>query len=322
MANFHKEIFTLTQKLKYKLICIMAFRGSGKSTIMNLSYVLWSILGKPQKKFIIIVSKRKHQARAHFENIKRELETNELLKNDMGPFKAESDDQGSNFIEIKKFNAKIMMISARQGIRGLRYGINRPDLIVLDDIEDNLSMENNREQRQIYEWFMSEVIPSGDANTTIIVLGNRLKGESLLTKLEKEIKAGNISGIFHTYPIVNDRGQILWLGKFPNKEIIKNLYDKTSDMESWMQEYALISKYELLIETQKLNRFLFDTESKKMGGKTETMTIPKQKNIINRFGFDIKYLKLEDGDNGSKTLFRQYLKILEIINKDNNSLRY
>lgn len=64
----------------------MSFRGSAKSTIMTVSYPIWAIIGKLQKKFIVILSQTQYQARLHLANIKAELESNELLKQDLGPF--------------------------------------------------------------------------------------------------------------------------------------------------------------------------------------------------------------------------------------------
>src|SRR3989338_4456197 len=73
IAALHKDMFELSQDTKRRLIAIMAFRGSGKSTILTLSYVLWAILGQQQKKCVIIISKTQQQAKTHFFNIQREL---------------------------------------------------------------------------------------------------------------------------------------------------------------------------------------------------------------------------------------------------------
>src|SRR3989344_1573960 len=92
LAPFQEEMMALAEDDKIKLMVIMAFRGSGKSTILNLAYALWAILGKQQKKFIVILSNTQAQARNHFANIKQELESNELLAHDLGPFRV---DEGS-----------------------------------------------------------------------------------------------------------------------------------------------------------------------------------------------------------------------------------
>jgi hypothetical protein len=84
-ASFQKELYAITEDENTKHAVIVAFRGSGKSTIVTLSYPMWAILGKQQKKFIVILSQTQPQARMHLTNIKREFESNELLRKDFGP---------------------------------------------------------------------------------------------------------------------------------------------------------------------------------------------------------------------------------------------
>src|SRR5680860_1896433 len=43
LAEFHEEIINIIQKNKDQLVCITAFRGSGKSTIITTASTLWSI---------------------------------------------------------------------------------------------------------------------------------------------------------------------------------------------------------------------------------------------------------------------------------------
>ncbi len=50
LAPFHMEMFKVIEDSRYDFVVMMAFRGSGKSTIMNMAHVLWSVLGKPGKK--------------------------------------------------------------------------------------------------------------------------------------------------------------------------------------------------------------------------------------------------------------------------------
>lgn len=86
-AQFHNEMFSITEDINLKMAVLVAFRGSSKSTIMSLSYPIWAITGCQQKKFVLIVSQTQSQARLHLSNIKRELETNELLKMILVPFR-------------------------------------------------------------------------------------------------------------------------------------------------------------------------------------------------------------------------------------------
>ena len=238
-ALFQREMFSLTEEQEIKFSVVMAFRGSGKSTIMNLSYALWSILGIQKKKFVLIVSKTQSQSKTHFLNIRRELEGNELLSKDLGPFDVDENTWGMNSIVLRQLNAKITAVSHEQSIRGLRHGTYRPDLIICDDIEDSNSVLLKENRDATYQWLMSEVIPAGDDRTKIIVLGNLLHEDSLLMRLRKDILEKRIDGSFRAYPLLDNNDQILWPGKYPTMVEIKKLKRSNPDIEIWEKEYLL-----------------------------------------------------------------------------------
>lgn len=236
VAPFQKKLFAITEDPSNKLAVIVSFRSSAKSTIMTMSYVLWSILGSQNKKFIVIISQTQDQARQHFKNLKRELEENKLLRNDLGPFK--EDDWNSNTLVLTRYNARITAASSESAIRGLRHGEHRPDLIICDDVEDVNSIRTPEAREKTYNWFNSEVIPLGDLGTRTIVVGNLLHEDSLIKRLEREIKTGRRDGIYREYPIITEKGKILWPGKYPNMEAIK-VQERSVDKFTWFREYML-----------------------------------------------------------------------------------
>jgi len=239
MAPMHHEIFRITEDQSMPLSVITAFRGSGKSTIMTLSYVLWSILGSPQKKFVVIISQTQEQARQHFANLKKELETNELLREDLGPFRQE-DSWNSCSLILPKYNAKIIAVSREQSFRGVKHGQYRPDLVVADDIDDLASVKSEESRNNTYKWFTSEVLPLGDKNTKKIIIGNLLHEDSLVMRLTSEIEEGTRSGIFRKYPLLGDGDEIAWPGKYPDMEAIEAERKSIGDKFAWLREYLLI----------------------------------------------------------------------------------
>src|SRR5690606_7657330 len=114
-------------------IVITAFRGSAKSTIATMSFPLWAIMGRLQKRYVVIISQTQQQAKSHLQNIKRELENNIILRRDFGAVEEQSDEWGAYSLFLKKYNARIVALSSEQSIRGTRHGAYRPDLIVCDD---------------------------------------------------------------------------------------------------------------------------------------------------------------------------------------------
>ncbi len=164
-ADFQKKMFEITEGKKNELSVIVAFRNSAKSTIMTLSFPIWAILGKYQKKCVVILCQTRHQARQHMANIKRELENNILLRSDLGPIKQNEDEWNAGSIVVPKYDARITALSCEQGIRGLRHGEHRPDLIICDDIEDLDSVRTKESRDKTDEWFKGEVVPLGESNT-------------------------------------------------------------------------------------------------------------------------------------------------------------
>ncbi|NTU66883.1 MAG: phage terminase large subunit [Candidatus Moranbacteria bacterium] len=232
-------MFRITESNSVKGAVVVAFRGSSKSTIMTLSYPLWAIMGKQQKKFVVIFTQTQQQARLIMANLRKELETNELLKKEMGPFSDQSGEWSAFSIVLPKFNARIMVASADQSIRGMRHGAYRPDLIVCDDVEDLGSVKTREARDRTFRWFVSEVIPAGDRDTKIVVIGNLLHEDSLLMRLKENIEKRKWDGIYKAFPIVDYEGRILWPGKFKSMEDIERLKLSVPNENAWQREYML-----------------------------------------------------------------------------------
>ncbi len=237
-ALFQNEIYELTENEDAGNLFIVAFRGCGKSTIITTSYPLWAILGRQQKKFVLILCQTQSQAKLHMMNLRRQLENNSLLKNDLGPFKEESDEWGSSSLVFLNMNVRITVASSEQSIRGLRHNEHRPDLIICDDVEDLASTKTREGRNKTYQWLTGEVIPAGDRNTRLVVVGNLLHEDSLLMRLKESVEKKNIDGVFKEYPLIKN-GEILWPGKYPSMEDVDTEMRKAGNEWAWQREYLL-----------------------------------------------------------------------------------
>jgi intein/homing endonuclease len=95
----------------------------------------------------------------------------------------------------------------------MKYGEYRPDLIILDDVED-VSDERGTVDR-IHEWFNNEIVPLGNSGTKIVVLGNLIchfwddpwmSEQSFILQLRKKILNESVPGIFRAYPLTDIGG--------------------------------------------------------------------------------------------------------------------
>ena len=260
-APFQKEMFNLLEDEAHQTLVFVAFRGSGKSTIVTMAYVLWSILGVQQMKFIVICSQTEQKARQHLVNIKNELLLNALLKMDLGPFEEEKNSLGNaTALIIKKLNVKIMISSIEQSIRGMRHGEHRPDLIILDDIEDIDSVKTREGRNKAFDWLTGEVIPAGSEKTRIIAIGNLLHEDSVLKRLQRKIEGNeftHLKSVYREYPIVNENNIPLWPAKYPTPESIETERQKTMSEVAWYREYMLkiVSTAEQIIHPEWINYY-------------------------------------------------------------------
>jgi len=238
-ANFQKEMFALTEDESIKLLVVMAFRNSAKSTIMTFSYPIWAILGKQQKKFVLIVCQTQTQARQHMYNLKVELECNKFVKKDLGPFE-ESDGEWRAFsLVLPKYNARITAASLDQKIRGAINKQYRPDLIICDDLEDLSSVKNRENRDKVEQWFTGSLIPIGSEKTKIVLIGTLLHEDSFLMRIKQKIEEEKMKGVFKKYPLINDKGESIWPGRFKTKEDIETFKQTIGDETAWQREYLL-----------------------------------------------------------------------------------
>jgi predicted phage terminase large subunit-like protein len=239
IAEFQEEFLELAESEENKILVIEAFRGSAKSTIFTQSYPLWAIMGKQQKKFILIITRTQTQAKVSLANIRRDIEGNELLRADLGPFRQEQGEWNTTSLVIEKYDAKIMAVSIETSVRGLIFGHNRPQVIIADDLEDIDSVKSIENRDKVFSIFLSDIMPMGEKNTKIIVVGTRLHEDCLLMRLKKSIDAGTFNAIFRSYPILDVNGKIAWPERFKSMTDIEELKKTIPDPIVWNREFML-----------------------------------------------------------------------------------
>lgn len=256
-APFHYEMFSICEDQNLRLAVVSGFRESGKSTIMSESCAIWSILGKPQKKFVLILGETTQKARHTLANIRDKLVESGLLKEDIGPFKQLPDQWTLDTIVIPKFGARIMIGSVGQSLRGFKHKQYRPDLVIVDDIEDIESVKTVEGRDKPWEWFLREVMPGGTDNTKFIVLGNMLHPDSFIKRLERKIISDEMDGIYREYPFLDAGGRALWPERFPDQASIDRKHKEAGDELVWLSEYLLkiVDRKDQLFKMESIRRY-------------------------------------------------------------------
>jgi len=156
-------------------------RGNAKSTWTTLILPLWCAAFK-HRSFALIVSETNAQATDFVQFIKLELENNERLAQDFPALAGEGSIWQADTI-ITRNGVKIRGVGAGQKLRGMRHGSRRPDLVVVDDLENDEAVESPDQRAKLEKWFFKALMKIGQKDTVYIVIGTILHYKSLLANL-------------------------------------------------------------------------------------------------------------------------------------------
>lgn len=161
---------------------IAAPRGHAKSTNFTFKDTLHAVLYE-YKHYPIIISDSSDQAEGFLDDIKTELEDNYNIIQDFGELRG--DKVWRTGVILTKTGIKVEALGSGKKIRGRRHRSWRPDLLVLDDIENDENVMTPEQRRKLSSWFYKAVAKCGDTYTDIMYIGTILHYDSLLSNVLK-----------------------------------------------------------------------------------------------------------------------------------------
>lgn len=196
-AQGHNEIFKRIDNDSQQQSAIAAPRGFGKTSLINLAYPAKKILFQ-DKKFIVMISCTATQAVMQSENLKRELQTNLVIRKLFGPIRPQQGNPIDDFSKeawVTDSGTLVLPRGAGQQVRGIIFGNHRPDLIIVDDLEDKESVSNELTRKKLKEWFFEDVMNSVNRHRKdwkVVFLGTLLHEDSLLANLLESSKWNSV----------------------------------------------------------------------------------------------------------------------------------
>ncbi len=187
-GKLHKwlaEEFTAAQKdSQSHNIALAAARGDAKSTWL-LIYVIWCIVRRT-KRFMLYIMDVFEQAASVVEAVAIELELNSRLATDF----AHACGRGRIWRHgeiVTRNKVKLMARGAGQRVRGLKYGAYRPDLALIDDIENDENVESPAQRDKLENWIRKAVANLGEAGEKfdILMVGTMLHHDSVLARIQR-----------------------------------------------------------------------------------------------------------------------------------------
>jgi predicted phage terminase large subunit-like protein len=161
---------------------IAAPRGEAKSTYCTQLGTLWAIVCD-LKHYVMIGMDAFEQAAVMLEAIKAELEFNPRLIQDF-PEACGKGRVWKEGVAVTASDVKVEAFGARQKIRGRRHGPHRPDLVFLDDIENDENVKTPEQRDKLDGWVDKAVLNLGaaDASIDVIFIGTILHYDSVLSR--------------------------------------------------------------------------------------------------------------------------------------------
>lgn len=191
-------------------------RGHAKSTHISLMIPIWLMIQEVRTiNVMLLISKSEESADRLLSDLQCELEFNTLLKAD---FNIRVDEGSWSTGEFKTADGMFFMAIGRgQSPRGIKNRGQRPDYIVIDDIDDDEMVRNPSRVSQAFDWCLSALLGAMDMGRgRFVLVGNRIGKDSILSRFAER------PDTHHTLVNALDAsGEPSWKEKYSREEILK-----------------------------------------------------------------------------------------------------
>jgi hypothetical protein len=223
-SALHDQIFAVLDDDRIKKALILAPRGFGKTSITQLGFTSKRILFG-ESRFIVPISCSSMQAVTQTEALKRELMSNTTIARLFG-----GNMKGDWFGKdqwVTSSNVCVMPRGSGQQVRGLLYGDYRPDLIVIDDLEDSEAVRSEERRAKMKEYLYADVLNSVDEkddNWRVVMIGTLLHEDAItaniLNEYEQALKEGRKPDwhVVHL-SICDSQYRSNWPDAFPDEKV-------------------------------------------------------------------------------------------------------
>ena len=221
-SGMHKEICSILDDDSQQLVAIAAPRGSGKTSLLNMAFPSKRILFDDSR-YIVPISDTADGAVEQADDLKDQLISNEYIRAVFGPQAPEaSTDSFGQKMWVTRGGVKVLPRGAGQQIRGRKHRSQRPDLFLIDDLENDESVESEDRRNKMYRWLFSAVMNSVDRGSNgwrLIVIGTILHEDSVLNRLLR-----TVGWTTRRYELCDDQYNSNW-PEFMSTKKVKELAD-------------------------------------------------------------------------------------------------
>ncbi len=191
--DFHVKLShildSVSNRNKTARIAWAASRGHAKSAYLSNAFPVHEIVFR-KRSMILVISETNAGSKKFIRWVSNQLKYNEKLREDFGEVlspKRSQNEKDSEEAFLTSTGIKMEATSLGTQIRGFRNGSQRPDLIILDDLESRDSNNTPELRQKARDWLNQDLMPAGDpSKTAFIFMGTIVHPSSLLNYVLNE----------------------------------------------------------------------------------------------------------------------------------------
>jgi predicted phage terminase large subunit-like protein len=187
-AWYHKKFSELIINNKIVFLLAEIFRSGAKSVHLGMGIPLFLYFTKDMF-YMLLIGQTDPKARKLIGKIQAQLKYNQRLINDYGRRFNYGDWSNGDFTSTDGVKFKAMSIG--QSPRGESEEENRPDYILVDDVDTKQRVKNDKLSREAYEWVWEDLkgtFDEGGERQRFIVANNNFHKNTIINKLKEEFK--------------------------------------------------------------------------------------------------------------------------------------
>lgn len=195
---------------------VEAFRESAKTQIVIRANLLHALAyPQPHRSYLVVICSTQRAASKKLQECSRELAASDAMR---ALVEKVVEDSGLA-LEVQYRSGQRVRIEAYgkgAAVRGLSWGAKRPDLVIIDDPQDEEDARSETVTEADWDWFLSDVYFLGQSSR-IFLIGNNL-GERCIVE---RVLAGAEQLGFRAVriPILDAEGRSAWPEKWPEPAI-------------------------------------------------------------------------------------------------------
>lgn len=220
-------------------------REHAKSVHNDIFIPIWLWINK-ELDGVVLAGKNETDANTLLGDVQAEFQFNERLKKDYGDQYNTGDWETGDF--VLKDNTYFMGIGRGQSPRGIRKGAKRPNLGLIDDIDDDEIVNNQDRVTGVVEWIFGAFYGCLDIRQSrMLMSGNRIHPKSILAHVVGDVEEDDPKrkGLHHSKIFATVDGELTgeptWWQKY-TKEILHERFQRMGDFLA-LREY--FHKYQI-----------------------------------------------------------------------------